>query len=87
MNRRRFLARTAAATVAAALTAGAAHARRRGDRGTRGTRRPRESRRTMRVTVLGVWAIGIILLLEDTGEECEVVAHDGQGNSICELLH
>ena len=84
MNRRRFLAATAAC-----LAAQPALARRGGDRGARGTRgtrgprQPRAPRTARRVTVVGLWTIGLILLLEDSGEECEVVAHDGQGNSIC----
>jgi hypothetical protein len=78
--------------LAAALVATPAAARRggsRGDRGSRGSRGTRPTRPTRgqrpRITVLGLWAIGIILILDDTGEECVVVGHAGD-NSICELL-
>jgi hypothetical protein len=86
MNRRRFVA-----AAAACLAAQPALARRSGDRGARGTRgprgprQPRAPRTGRRVTVVGVWAIGLVLLLEGSGEECEVVDHDGYGNSICLL--
>jgi len=87
MNRRRFFA-----AIATCLAAQPALARRGGDRGARGTRgtrgprQPRAPRTARRVTVVGLWTIGLILLLEDSGEECEVVGHDGHGNSICVLL-
>jgi hypothetical protein len=78
--------------LAAALVATPAAARRggsRGDRGSRGSRGTRPTRPTRgqrpRVTVLGLWAIGVILILNDTGEECVVVGHAG-ANSICEVL-
>ncbi|GEM_PF-2478084 len=86
MNRRRFFL-----AFAMCLAAQPALARRSGDRGARGTRgtrgprQPRAPRTGRRVTVAGVWAIGLVLLLESSGEECEVVGHDGYGNSICVL--
>jgi hypothetical protein len=89
MNRRLFLS----TGCAALLAAGAAHARRSGDRGARGTRisrgttrGPRQPRGARRVTVRGLWAIGIVLVLDGTGEQCETLAHDGRGNTICSGL-
>jgi hypothetical protein len=98
MDRRAILLACAASVVATAAEARRSGDR---TRGTRGTRTPREPRTPSEprypvapntppgratVTVIGVWTIGIILILEDTGEECVVIGHNGVGDSICEVV-